>query len=93
MVTLIAICMTPLVQAAPSTRPFHRSGPFLIGADISWAQEDEANGTVFFEHGNQRDIFQILKDHGFNATRLRVFVNPDAPKGYAVARRMPEWRC
>jgi arabinogalactan endo-1,4-beta-galactosidase len=70
-------------SAAATSQPFHRTGPFLIGADISWVQEDEANGTTYFDHGRQQDLFQILKSHGFNAVRLRVFVNPSAPKGYA----------
>jgi beta-galactosidase/arabinogalactan endo-1,4-beta-galactosidase len=64
--------------ASPATRPF------ILGADISWVQEDEANGATYFDHGQQRDIFQILKDHGFNYIRLRIFVNPGAADGYAA---------
>ncbi|HEY2584956.1 MAG TPA: glycosyl hydrolase 53 family protein [Tepidisphaeraceae bacterium] len=76
-----------LLGGAPATQPFHRTGPFLIGADISWVQEDEANGTIYHDQGQQKDIFQILKDHGFNAIRLRVFVNPAAPNGYAATSK------
>jgi arabinogalactan endo-1,4-beta-galactosidase len=81
----LAILSLPLLIAlAPATEPFHRTDPFLIGADISWVQEDEANGVTYFDHDQQKDPLQILKDHGFNAIRLRVFVNPAAPKGYAA---------
>lgn len=84
------LAFAPLaLAAAPATQPFHRTGPFLIGADISWVQEDEANGAVYFDHGQQKDIFQILKDHGFNAIRLRTFVNPAAPHGYAATSKEP----
>jgi arabinogalactan endo-1,4-beta-galactosidase len=83
----ITLFATSLVLAAPATQPFHRSGPFLIGADISWVQEDQANGSVYYDHGQRNDIFQILKDHGFNAIRLRVFVNPASPDGYSVTSK------
>jgi arabinogalactan endo-1,4-beta-galactosidase len=64
------------------SRPFARL-PFILGADISWVQEQEDQGTRFSDQGQQKDILVILKDHGFNWIRLRVFVNPPAPKGYS----------
>jgi arabinogalactan endo-1,4-beta-galactosidase len=83
-VLLIAIlAFAPTLFAAPTTEPFHRTGPFLLGADVSWVQEDEANGTTYFDRDQKKDVFEILKDHGFNAIRLRVFVNPASPIGYA----------
>lgn len=66
----------------PDSRPVARP-PFILGADISWVQEQEDQGTRFSDHGQQQDILVILKDHGFNWIRLRVFVNPQAPKGYS----------
>jgi arabinogalactan endo-1,4-beta-galactosidase len=59
----------------------------MLGADISWIQEDEANGTVYYDRGQREDVFQILKDHGFNYIRLRIFVNPGAPRGYAASSK------
>jgi len=61
----------------------HRSGPYILGADISWVDEDEVNGTTFFDHDRSVDTLQILKSHGFNFIRLRVFVNPSSAGGYA----------
>lgn len=90
-VRLLPLVLAPMVLGAPATQPFHRDGPFLLGADISWVQEDEANGVVYYDHGVRQDIFRILKDHAFNAIRLRVFVNPASPHGYAA--RSPEAYC
>ena len=55
----------------------------ILGADISWVQQQEAEGVCFSDHGNPEDILAILKDHGFNWIRLRVFHNPKAEKGYS----------
>jgi arabinogalactan endo-1,4-beta-galactosidase len=54
---------------------------FIIGADITWVQADEAAGATYSD-GTPRDILQILKDHGFNYIRLRTFVDPRATDGY-----------
>jgi arabinogalactan endo-1,4-beta-galactosidase len=55
------------------------SQPFIIGADISWVQAAEDRGIRFSEDGEQRDILEILKRHGFNYVRLRVFHDPTKP--------------
>ncbi len=56
---------------------------FILGADISWVQEQEDQGMRFVDQGQQREILAILKGHGFNWIRLRVFYNPKAEKGYS----------
>jgi len=76
-----------LIAAAPAAQPFHRTSPYILGADVSWIDEDEANGTTYFDHGQRADLFQILKDHHFNFIRLRIFVNPASPKGYAATSK------
>jgi len=48
----------------------------LIGADISALTLLEAQGVVYYENGKSKDLIAILKDNGFNAVRLRLFVNP-----------------
>ena len=60
-----------------------RADPYIIGADISWIPEDEAAGATYFDKGVRKDIFEILTSHGFNWVRLRTFVDPKAPGGYA----------
>jgi len=63
-----------------------RKRPYILGADISWLLEDEAQGAAYFDRGVQRDIFQILKSYGFDFIRARIFVNPHAPGGYSARR-------
>ena len=63
-------------EAAPALEP-----SFIIGADITWVQADEAQGARYSD-GTRADILQILKRHGFNYIRLRTFVDPKAADGY-----------
>jgi arabinogalactan endo-1,4-beta-galactosidase len=57
---------------------------FSVGADISFVPQSEARGTVYIdENGEQKDVCLILAQHHFDNVRLRIFVNPEAPKGYA----------
>ena len=49
---------------------------FVVGADISGVQAAEALGVKYSDKGVAKDILAILKDHGFNYVRLRVFVDP-----------------
>lgn len=58
----------------------------ILGADISKFQEYESYGTRIFDvDGTEKDIFALLRDHGFNAIRLKTFVSPKAQYGYAAA--------
>ncbi len=53
---------------------------YLIGADITWTQQDEAGGATFADDdGGVKPILQLLQDHGFNWVRLRTFVDPTQP--------------
>ena len=52
---------------------------FIIGADISSVQAAEDRGVKYSDKGVQKDILVILKDHGFNYVRLRVFNDPTVP--------------
>lgn len=50
---------------------------FAKGADISWVTEMEQNGVKFYNAaGTEKDCFQLMKDLGLNAIRLRVWVDP-----------------
>jgi arabinogalactan endo-1,4-beta-galactosidase len=54
---------------------------FFLGADISSVQE--TTSAFIDTDGQTKSIFAVLKNHGFNAVRLRTFVDPLAPYGYA----------
>lgn len=50
---------------------------FAKGADVSWITQMEASGYRWYnDNGTQQDVLQILRDHGMNSIRLRVWVNP-----------------
>ena len=55
----------------------------MIGADISFLPQLESRGIKFSDSGVEKDAIKILKDHGFNYIRLRIFNNPAASKGYS----------
>ncbi len=58
---------------------------YIVGADISRFQEYESYGTRIFDtDGTEKDIFTLLRDHGFNAIRLKTFLSPRAQYGYAA---------
>lgn len=54
-----------------------KAASFANGADVSWLPQMEAKGYKFYDdNGVQKDCLQILKEHGINSIRLRVWVNP-----------------
>jgi beta-galactosidase len=55
----------------------------MLGADISFLPELEAKGMKFSDKGVEKDAIQILKDHGFNYVRLRLFNDPSRDSGYS----------
>jgi arabinogalactan endo-1,4-beta-galactosidase len=55
----------------------------IIGADISFLPELEARGIHFSDRGVEKDAILILKEHGFNYIRLRIFNNPAEANGYS----------
>ncbi|HXB93260.1 MAG TPA: glycosyl hydrolase 53 family protein, partial [Puia sp.] len=55
----------------------------MMGADISFLPELEDRGVKFSDNKGERDAIQILKDHGFNYIRLRIFKDPARDSGYS----------
>jgi arabinogalactan endo-1,4-beta-galactosidase len=56
----------------------------VIGADISFLPQLESRGMKFSDKdGKPEDVMKILKDHGFNYIRLRIFDHPENVKGYS----------
>lgn len=71
---------TPTQDQLPkTTKPIDR----MIGADVSWLPQLESKGRKFYEKGEEVDAVKLLKMHGFNYIRLRIFVNPESEKGYS----------
>ena len=55
----------------------------MLGADISFLPQLEARGMKFSDNGVEKDAIQILKDHGLNYVRLRIFNDPARDSGYS----------
>jgi arabinogalactan endo-1,4-beta-galactosidase len=73
------------VPVTPPARP-----AFILGADLSSVQEAVDRGAVFVDtDGAQKSLIALLGNHGFNYVRLRTFVEPTAPYGYASGDGCP----
>jgi arabinogalactan endo-1,4-beta-galactosidase len=53
-----------------------QSSEYAVGADVSFLKAAEDNGKVFKDNGQAKPALEILKDHGYNWVRLRVFNAP-----------------
>jgi arabinogalactan endo-1,4-beta-galactosidase len=53
-----------------------RGQDYAVGADVSFLGQAEKDGVVFKDNGTPRLGLQILRDHGYNWVRLRLFNNP-----------------
>jgi arabinogalactan endo-1,4-beta-galactosidase len=54
---------------------------FIKGADVSMLAQIEQSGGKFYDNGIEKDCLQILKDHGVNWIRLRLWNNPKDADG------------
>jgi arabinogalactan endo-1,4-beta-galactosidase len=77
----ILVCTALLVFVAHQSNSQDTIPAFAKGADIGWLSEMEASGYIFKnDSGAEEDCMDILKEHGINSLRFRVWVNP--AKGY-----------
>jgi arabinogalactan endo-1,4-beta-galactosidase len=63
--------------------------PFAKGADVSWLPQMEKTGYIFRDReGKKEDCLQVLKDHGIDSIRLRVWADPsdDRQSGHCSPR-------
>jgi arabinogalactan endo-1,4-beta-galactosidase len=49
---------------------------YAIGADVSFARQAEQQGIVFKDNGIAAPVLEILRSHGYNWVRLRIFHTP-----------------
>lgn len=50
---------------------------FLIGGDISFLPEIEDRGGRYADANGEKELLALLKDHGFNSIRLKLWHTPD----------------
>src|SRR5579883_1743103 len=71
-----AIMVIPGAVSA-KTKPLNAKNlPFLAGGDISLLTWEEQHGQVYKDNGKPADLLTLLKAHGWNCMRLRLWVNP-----------------
>lgn len=77
--------VTPNQPEPSSPTPDPRNNEnYWLGADISSLTELVEQGAIFVDtDGTELSLFALLKNHGFNAIRLRTFVEPANQYGYA----------
>ena len=68
---VVAGLLLGMTLAAPAA-------PFVAGADFSHLAYFESRGVAYKDGGQVRDGLQILKDHGINCVRLRLFTSSAA---------------
>lgn len=71
----------------PSATEFHINPiaglrpDFIMGADVSMLSQIEASGGKFYADGIEKDALEILRDHGVNWIRLRLWNDPTDKNG------------
>ena len=61
---------------------------YAVGADVSFLRQAEQQGVVFKENGAAKPVLEMLREHGYNWIRLRLFHTPtDLPNNleYTIA--------
>ena len=75
--TMISCSLPFTALAAVQVNPIENlSTDFIKGADVSIMPELERNGTNLYDHGIEQDGLTILKNHGVNWIRVRIWNNP-----------------
>jgi arabinogalactan endo-1,4-beta-galactosidase len=85
----LGVAAAGVAGLAPARAAATRPWPYLLGADVSWLPEDIAAGATYFADGKPRDPLAILRDAGFNAIKLRLFVDP--ANGYSKGKPGGPW--
>lgn len=74
--------VTANTQTATTIKPVAVPAGFIKGMDVSMLPELEQHGATFFNEQQQpEDAMQILKAHGVNYIRARVWVDPKSADG------------
>lgn len=82
----VPTAVTTMKHSFPISKSVSRPVDKMLGADISFLPQLEARGIKFSDAGKEKDAIQILKDHGFNYIRLRIFNEPARDSGYSPGR-------
>ncbi|MBQ0040074.1 MAG: glycosyl hydrolase 53 family protein [Treponema sp.] len=87
----IAVCLFTTAFAAKKAAPVLIPGTFIRGADVTCLYDLEKSGAKFFDtDGTEKEMLAILKDHGANWIRLRVWVAPESDYGMSAIEKAAE---
>jgi len=75
--TLILLAL--MVSCGGPTTPDVVVPDFLIGGDISFLPEIEEHGGLYSDADGEKDLLLLMKEHGFNSIRLRLWHTPEGP--------------
>jgi arabinogalactan endo-1,4-beta-galactosidase len=88
---VVIIVILPMISAANKNiqdssgihlNPIEGLSPdFIMGADVSMLRQIEISGGKYYVNGIEEDCLKILKDHGVNWIRLRIWVDPTDDAG------------
>lgn len=62
---------------------------FAMGVDLSYVNQIEDHGGVYRDSSKVRDPFRIMKEHGANIVRVRLWHNPQWVKAVYGSDQMP----
>lgn len=68
-------CKKP-VDTTVDIRVTYPAGKFVMGADLSYANQILDHGGVYKDSGRVEDPYQIFRKYGANVIRFRLFYNP-----------------
>ena len=65
------------VQPAPGEKKvLYEWETFSMGVDLSYVNQVEDHGGIYQDSGKRKDPFRIMKDHGANTVRVRLWHSP-----------------
>ena len=77
---LILLLLPCLAACAPTAAPGTTAPrPFDTGGDISFLPQLEAHGGRYSDRQGEKELLQLMTDHGFNAARLKLWHTPAEP--------------
>jgi arabinogalactan endo-1,4-beta-galactosidase len=75
-VLLSFTCKKKIAEVSDTSKKFYKWDRFCMGVDLSYVNQVEDHGGVYKDSGQVRDPFRIMKDHGANAVRVRLWHTP-----------------
>ena len=66
----------PVNPTTTVEKKFYRWDEFNMGVDLSYVNQVEDYGGIYKDSGKNKDPFRIMKDHGANTVRVRLWHTP-----------------